>query len=405
MPILNVENIASTTEITTNGIHDVTQYTSANVNVDTSASITSIEVTPTTSAQTITAPAGTDGYSPINVSAVTSSIDSNIQPGNIKKDVEILGVTGSAELAPTYYVSKTIDANGKLVSSGPIINTDGITDLSDYALMAAYSGVSTLTGGVSFNNLTQITGSQALRFAFRQCSGLNGQVSMSALTSIVGNYAMDSCFANSGITGIDMRNLISVQGSYTLQSAFSYCQGLTSVNLSSLEVLNGSYVANSMFSHCTNLTSVDLSSLVSISGSEAITSMFETCSKLSNINLSSLKTIDVASSSTLGNAFGGTAITTMDFASLETITGGRSLSGAFNGCPNLTDVYFRKLKSGFYTVKTVFQNLLYNVNGCTIHFPSNLDPNTGATDISGLTGYPNFGGTNTVLVFDQPATE
>ena len=75
MPILNVENIASTVDITTNGLHDVAQYTTADVNV--SPSITSLNVTPTTSAQTITAPAGTDGYSPVNVSAVTSSIDAN----------------------------------------------------------------------------------------------------------------------------------------------------------------------------------------------------------------------------------------------------------------------------------------------------------------------------------------
>lgn len=59
--------------------------------------ITSLSVTPTTSAQTITAPSGTDGYSPVNVSAVTAAIDNNIVAGNIKKDVVILGVTGSYE--------------------------------------------------------------------------------------------------------------------------------------------------------------------------------------------------------------------------------------------------------------------------------------------------------------------
>lgn len=57
--------------------------------------ITSLSITPTTSSQTITAPSGTDGYSPINVSAVTSSIDANIIAGNIKSGVTILGVTGT----------------------------------------------------------------------------------------------------------------------------------------------------------------------------------------------------------------------------------------------------------------------------------------------------------------------
>lgn len=59
--------------------------------------IQSLNVTPSTSAQTITAPSGTDGYSPVNVAAVTASIDSNISAENIKKDVQILGVTGSYE--------------------------------------------------------------------------------------------------------------------------------------------------------------------------------------------------------------------------------------------------------------------------------------------------------------------
>lgn len=62
-----------------------------------SANITSLNVTPTTSAQTITASGSVDGYSPVNVSAVTSSIDANIVAGNIKKDVRILGVTGTYE--------------------------------------------------------------------------------------------------------------------------------------------------------------------------------------------------------------------------------------------------------------------------------------------------------------------
>ena len=59
--------------------------------------ITSLSVTPSTSAQTITAPSGTNGYNPISVDAVTASIDANIQAGNIKKDVQILGVTGTYE--------------------------------------------------------------------------------------------------------------------------------------------------------------------------------------------------------------------------------------------------------------------------------------------------------------------
>ena len=57
--------------------------------------ISTLDVTPTTSAQTITAPSGTDGYSPVKVAPVTSAIDENIVASNIRKNVEILGVQGN----------------------------------------------------------------------------------------------------------------------------------------------------------------------------------------------------------------------------------------------------------------------------------------------------------------------
>lgn len=53
-------------------------------------------VMPSTSAQTIKASdANLDGFNEVTVEAVTSSIDSDIQPENIKEGVEILGVTGT----------------------------------------------------------------------------------------------------------------------------------------------------------------------------------------------------------------------------------------------------------------------------------------------------------------------
>lgn len=56
-----------------------------------------LNVSPSTTAQTITPPAGTDGYAPVTVDAVTAAIDANITPANIKQGVEILGVVGTME--------------------------------------------------------------------------------------------------------------------------------------------------------------------------------------------------------------------------------------------------------------------------------------------------------------------
>ena len=38
-----------------------------------------------------------DGFNEVNVNPVTASIDGNIKAGNIKKDITILGVTGTLE--------------------------------------------------------------------------------------------------------------------------------------------------------------------------------------------------------------------------------------------------------------------------------------------------------------------
>ena len=53
-------------------------------------------VTPTVSAQTITPEEG-EAFNKVEVTAVTNAIDANITAENIKKDVTILGVTGSYE--------------------------------------------------------------------------------------------------------------------------------------------------------------------------------------------------------------------------------------------------------------------------------------------------------------------
>lgn len=54
-------------------------------------------VTPTTSYQTIRPDEGFDGISYVNVNPVTYNIDSNIKAANIKKDINILGITGTYE--------------------------------------------------------------------------------------------------------------------------------------------------------------------------------------------------------------------------------------------------------------------------------------------------------------------
>lgn len=78
-----------------------------------------VNVTPTVSSQTITPPSTLKVFNQVNVAAVTSNIDANIIPANIRAGVEILGVQGNCEpdkpdqikyVTPTTY-QQDIDAD------------------------------------------------------------------------------------------------------------------------------------------------------------------------------------------------------------------------------------------------------------------------------------------------------
>lgn len=77
------------------------------------------------------------------------------------------------------------------------------------------------------------------------------------------------------------------------------------------------------------------------------------------------------------------------------------LQYAFQYCIGLTSLSFPALNSnsfGGYTNQ--FNNMLRGVTGCTVHFPSNLESVIGSwSDVTN-----GFGGTNTTVLFDLPAT-
>lgn len=110
----SVDNMGGTLPVTQN----LTNLPTAIESIPTGGTIDSLNITPTTSQQTITASGNTDGYSPITVDAVTSSIDANITAENIKDGVEILGVTGNYQGGgggDTIYLT---NASGSTVSAG-----------------------------------------------------------------------------------------------------------------------------------------------------------------------------------------------------------------------------------------------------------------------------------------------
>jgi hypothetical protein len=80
---------------------------------------------------------------------------------------------------------------------------------------------------------------------------------------------------------------------------------------------------------------------------------------------------------------------------------------AFHNCRKIANIYFNKVTtSTFTTYKNQFNNMFNSTTASTsgtvnVHFPSNL-----SSTVSGLTGYPAFGGNSSrvVLKFDLSAT-
>ena len=157
-------------------------------------------------------------------------------------------------------------------------------------------------------------------------------------------------------------------GKYALAYAFYSCPSLTSVDLSSLTKVSGEDAFYEAFYNCTALTSVDLSSLTTLSGRNALASAFDVC----------------------------TALTSVEFSSLTTVSGYHALYNTFSRCNSLTSLSFPALTvSGLQYGSSQFDNMLYGVTGCTVHFPAAVKAKIEATS-----GYPNFGGTNTTVLFD-----
>lgn len=97
-----------------------------------------LNVTPSIESQEIYALDGISGYSPVNVEAVTSDIDANIQPSNILEGTSILGVEGTAiELKGE---EKTINPSTNEQIITPDENFNGITKVTVNPVTSAIDG-------------------------------------------------------------------------------------------------------------------------------------------------------------------------------------------------------------------------------------------------------------------------
>lgn len=299
-----------------------------------------LSVVPSTSQQIITPL--TNPYSKILVSDITASIDNNITGSNIKKGIQILGVTGTYELPkPSIRIDKILTAEGMLTTGESFINLIGATNIPEYGLYEAYI----------YANLT-------------------GNIDLSKITA-VGTGGLYRTFRQTNITSLDLSGLVTVDASTALYETCYQATSLTNLNLSNLEVISGSQGLYGI-AIGTGIEEIDLSKLVMISGASGLCTAFKNC----------------------------TGLTKVCFDSLSIITGQYAMKQAFENCTNLTNLIFPALTASSFDTRTdQFDDMLSGVTSCVVHFPSDLESVIGNWT-SVLNG---FGGTNTVVLFDLPA--
>lgn len=195
-------------------------------------------------------------------------------------------------------------------------------------------------------------------------------------------------FSLNGATDIDL---------YALYGDFDDCSNLKSVDLSSLTTISTQSALQYCFRGCTGLTSVSFPSLTTISGGSCLSNCFYNCFGLTSVDFPALTTI--SGNNALNTCFYGcTGLTSVSFPVLTTLSGNGSLAFCFSYCTNLTEIRFPALQS-LGKPLLQFNNMLQGVSGCTLHFPSNMQ-----SEVERRTGYPDFGGTDTVVLFDLPPT-
>lgn len=183
------------------------------------------DVQPTTTEQTITPTAGSV-FSGGTVHAVTSAIDSNIQPENIKEGVSILGVAGTLsggsdvfvvpdgtkfgyskfkDLPSNWDFSNVTDMNNIFsdclnLTTVSQLNTSNATDLSNAFLRC---------GNLTTINSLDLSKASNLAYMFYQCTSLTAVhlIDMSKVTKI--NYMFSDSVSLTTVEGIDFSGLTS----------------------------------------------------------------------------------------------------------------------------------------------------------------------------------------------------
>lgn len=314
---------------------------------------------------------------------VNSSVVTGVAKETIANNAS--GKVGIGELGKKYGATINnflgdVNANGVLqVASFPLeLVFNGVVSITEqYAVvLPKYHGTQNTVKSASFPDLETISGANSFASTFSQ-TGIES-ISFPKLKTISGNYSCQG-LCNGSSSGISAGN----------------GKGLKSVTFPSLESISGNNTLALAFSENSNLTSCSFPSLKTWSGGSS------TLFSNTGIEQTEMPELEEISTNFFYVYKNAKKLKTATFPKLKTISS-FALNGSFEGCSTLESVSFGGLRSSsFSSPYAYFANMLKNLSNVTVHFPSNLQSVIGSwSDVTN-----GFGGTNTTVLYDLPATE
>ena len=182
-----------------------------------------IEITPTKEEQIFNHP-DSDGYDEVRVNGVTSAIDTNIIPENIKENVSILGVKGTfagAKYKPRYIMFDSYKGT-ELQEEINNLDTSLLTELGDM-FMSCSKLISLDFSNHVFGKIV------SLSRTFYGCSKLTSLDLSSWDTSECDNMS-NTFYGCSALTELDLSNFVS-DNVYIIDTMFSGCKNLMRLDM------------------------------------------------------------------------------------------------------------------------------------------------------------------------------
>ena len=171
------------------------------------------------------------------------------------------------------------------------------------------------------------------------------------------------------------------------------------VDFNKISSISGDYAVSMFLPSSKTLILKNINSITSITGSACFSGFCNSATLAQGYEDIYFGELTTVGQQSLGQAFTyWTNISSIHFDKLTSIAK-NAFYGMLQGCSGV-GVYFPAVTSTTLSVVDCLNRIANSASNITLHFPSNV-----SSAVETLTGYPNFNGTNTTILYDLEATE